>query len=120
MNNEATGKAGGLDEGLFSMLVDLLPDYFYIVDSGMRVVYVNKTAADYFRLPKNEIVGKKFYDIEPDKEFAQRFIELGRQIMATGEPACRTLTRTPSPTGRLATTAATTSRSAIRLPASSC
>src|SRR4051794_34362634 len=101
MNNEAIGKAGGLDEGLFSMLVDLLPDYFYIVDSDMRVVYVNKTAADYFRLPKNEIVAKNFNDVEPDEEFAQRFIELGRQIMATGAPRVSDTDPSPEPDGTL-------------------
>src|SRR3954452_7858640 len=83
MNDEAIGKADGLGEGLFSMLFDLLPDYFYVYDSDMRVVYVNTTAADYFRLPKDEIVGKIYKDLEPNKEFAHRFNELGRQIMAT-------------------------------------
>jgi PAS domain S-box-containing protein len=86
MSNEEFGKAGELGEGLLSILIDLLPDYFYVSDSDMRVVYVNKTAADYFGLPKNEIVGKKYSDIAPDKEFARRFIDVGRQIMATGGP----------------------------------
>src|SRR5437763_4978499 len=62
MNDEAIGKADGLGEGLFPMLIDLLPDYFYIYDSDMRVVYVNQTAADYFGLAKDEIVGKKYAD----------------------------------------------------------
>jgi PAS domain S-box-containing protein len=101
MNDEAIGKADGLGEGLFSMLFDLLPDYFYIYDSDMRVVYVNKTAADYFGLPKDEIVGKKFDDLEPNKEFAHRFIELGRQIMATGEPRVSDTDPYPEPDGTL-------------------
>ncbi len=101
MSDEAIGKAGGLGEGLFSTLIDLLPDYFYVVDSDVRVVYVNKTAADYFGLPKDEIVGKAFKDIEPDKEFAQGFIELGRQIMATGEPRVSDSAPYPEPDGTL-------------------
>jgi PAS domain S-box-containing protein len=101
MSDEAIGKAVGLGEGLFSMLLDLLPDYFYVIDSDVRVVYVNKTAADYFGLPKDEIVGKDFKDIEPDKEFAQRFIELGRHIMAAGEPRVSDTAPYPEPDGSL-------------------
>src|SRR5882762_2559496 len=86
MSDEVIGKAVGLGEGLISTLIDLLPDYFYVVDSDVRVVYVNKTAADYFGLPKDQIVGQEFKDIEPDEETTHRFVELGRQIMATGEP----------------------------------
>src|SRR5271165_4208798 len=101
MSDEAVGKASGLGEGLLSMLIDLLPDYFYVIDSDVRVVYVNKTAADYFGLPKDELVGKEFKDIEPDKEFAHRFSELGRQIMATGEPCVSDTAPYPEPDGTL-------------------
>ena len=58
MSDDTIERAGELGEGLFSMLIDLLPDYFYVSDSDMRVVYVNKTASEYFGLPKDEIVGK--------------------------------------------------------------
>src|SRR5271157_6587041 len=101
MSDEAIGKAGGLGEGLLSTLIDLLPDYFYVSDADMRVVYVNKTAAEYFRLTKDEIVGKKFQDIEPDREFAQRFVESGRQIMATGQPRVSDFGPYPEPDGTL-------------------
>ncbi len=86
MSNDAVGKPDEPCDSLFSTLIDLLPDYFYICDSQMRVVYANKTAADYFGLPKDQIVGRKFTDIEPDKEFADRWVEFGRQIMISGEP----------------------------------
>jgi PAS domain S-box-containing protein len=86
VNNEVIGNAGRIGEGLLSTLLDLLPDYFYVADADMRLVYVNRTAAEYFRLPKHEIVGKSFGEVEPDTEFARRFAELGRQIIASGEP----------------------------------
>ena len=101
MSDDTIERAGELGEGLFSMLIDLLPDYFYVSDSDMRVVYVNKTASEYFGLPKNEIVGKNCDDIEPDKDFARRFIELGRQIMATGEPRVSDLGPYSEPDGTL-------------------
>src|SRR4051812_5625640 len=101
MNDKAIGKADGLGEGLFPMLIDLLPDYFYIYDSDMRVVYANQTAADYFGLAKGEIVGKKYEALEPNKEFAQRSDELGRQIMATGEPRVSDTDPYPEPDGTL-------------------
>jgi PAS domain S-box-containing protein len=101
MSDGAIGKAGSLGERLFSLLLDLLPDYFYVSDSDLRVVYVNKTAADYFGLPKDEIVGKRFADLEPDKEFARRFVELGRQSMATGEPRVSDVAPYHEPDGTL-------------------
>ena len=101
MSEEEIGKVGGLGEGLLSTLIDLLPDYFYVSDADMRVVYVNKTAADYFGLPKDEIVGKEFKDLEPDGEYAERFVELGRQIMATGEPRVSDLDPYTEPDGTL-------------------
>src|SRR5271167_1893942 len=86
MKDKLIGKADRIGEGLLSTLLDLLPDYFYVADSEMRIVYVNETAARYFKLPKNEIVGKSFSDVEPDTEFARQFAELGRQIMVAGTP----------------------------------
>jgi PAS domain S-box-containing protein len=99
MSDDAVGKTGELGERLLAMLLDLLPDYFYVSDADMRVVYVNKTAADYFRLSKAEIVGKKFQDLEPNKEFADRFVELGRQIMVSGEPRVTDVGPYPEPDG---------------------
>ena len=87
MNDDAIGKADGLGEGLLSMLIDLLPDFLFICDSDMRLVYVNKAASDYFGVPKDRIAGKSFLDVEPDEAFARRTIELGRRIMAAGEPS---------------------------------
>jgi sigma-B regulation protein RsbU (phosphoserine phosphatase) len=100
MGDKAIGK-GKLGETLFAMLVDMLPDYFYVSDSDMRVVYVNKTAADYFGLPKEEIIGRKFEELGSDREYAHRFIELGRQIMATGEPRVSDMDPFNEPDGTL-------------------
>jgi PAS domain S-box-containing protein len=101
MKDEAAGKGRSHGERLFAMLLDLLPDYFYVIDSDMRVAYVNKPVADYFGLPKDEIVGKKFADLERDKEFARRFVELGRQIMATDAPRVTDVEPYTEPDGTL-------------------
>lgn len=82
MSDEIIGKA----DGLLPTLLDLLPDYFYVVNSRLRLVYVNKTAADYFRHSKEEIVGQTIQDVEPDKDYARAFEEIGRQILADGKP----------------------------------
>jgi PAS domain S-box-containing protein len=84
--DEVIGKADPIGEGLLSTLLDLIPDYFYVADSDMRFVYVNKTAAEYFQVPKHEIVGKSFADVEPNTDFARRFADLGRKIMVSGTP----------------------------------
>lgn len=101
MNDEGMGQVDRLGESLLSLLFDLLPDYFYVYDSQMRVVHVNKTAADYFARPNGEIVGKPFEDLEPNREFARRLNELGRQIMASGEPRVTDTEPYPEPDGTL-------------------
>lgn len=85
-NDGPIGQTGGIGEGLLSSLIDLLPDYFFIADSEMKLVYVNQTAAEYFGVPKDRIVGKRFVDVEPDSDFANRFAEHARQIMTTDQP----------------------------------
>lgn len=86
MNNEGVGKPARIGEGLLSTLLDVLPDHFYVADSQMRIVYVNKPLADYFGLDLKQIVGKTLPEVGIDKDFARRFAELSRQIMATDEP----------------------------------
>jgi PAS domain S-box-containing protein len=99
MSDEPFEKKGRLGEKLFSKLFDLLPDYFYIHDFDMRLVYVNKATADYFGLPKDQIVGKKLEDLEPDSAFARHFYEVGRQIIASAEPRVSDDVPSPEPDG---------------------
>ena len=84
MNEEMIRQSSRIGDGLMSTLLDLLPDYFYVADADMRLMYVNKTAADYFGLPKNQIVGKRFPDVEPDTDFAKRFND---RVPAVAEPS---------------------------------
>lgn len=86
MNNEDVGKPARIGEGLLSTLLDVLPDHFYVADSRMRIVYVNKPLADYFGLDIERIVGRTLPEVGINKDFARRFAELSRQIMATDEP----------------------------------
>ena len=86
MSDGVIQNAGRIGEGLLSTLLDLLPDYFYVADADMRLVYVNKTAAEYFQVPNHQIVGKAFSEVEPDTDFAHRFANRGRQIIASGKP----------------------------------
>jgi len=99
MSDEPIEKKGGLGENLFSTLIDLLPDYFYVHDLDMRLVYVNKAIADYFGLPKDQIVGKKFEDLEPDSAYVRHFYEVGRQIIASAEPRITDTVPYPEPDG---------------------
>jgi PAS domain S-box-containing protein len=101
MSEKAIGKAGGLGESVLATLLDLLPDYFYVTDAALRLVYVNKTAAEYMRLSKAELVGKRMQDIEPNKQFAERFVELSKEILATGKPRVTDLDPYPEPDGTL-------------------
>ncbi|MCC7349207.1 MAG: SpoIIE family protein phosphatase [Phycisphaerales bacterium] len=95
MNDEIIEKG----VGLLLPLLDLLPDYFYVIDSDMRMVYANKTAADYFRLSKEEIVGREWQTIEPNQTVARAVVELGRQIMTDGRPRVSDGEPYPEPDG---------------------
>lgn len=86
MNQAPTPGAGGVSESLFAMLLDLHPDHFYILDSNVKIVYVNKSTGAHFRLPKDQFVGKSFLDIEPDTEYARQASNVSRQIMAADKP----------------------------------
>src|SRR3954469_16806834 len=86
MSDQARERQGTPLEHLFATLIDLLPDYFYVHDLDMRLVYVNKASADYYGLPKDQIVGKRLEELEPNKEHARYFNELGRQIIGSQQP----------------------------------
>jgi PAS domain S-box-containing protein len=86
MTGDRIAEPARIGEGLLSTLLDVLPDYFYVADSQMRIVYVNKPLADYFGLDIKQIVGRTIPEVSIDKDFARRFAELGRQILATDEP----------------------------------
>lgn len=86
MPEEVIGIECRIGAGMLSELLDLLPDYFYVTDSNVRLVYANKAAAEYFRLSKDQLLGKSFMDVEADTEFARQVTEVTRKIMATGKP----------------------------------
>lgn len=45
MSDEPIPRPRGLIEHLFATLIDLLPDYFYVHDLDMRLVYVKAPGA---------------------------------------------------------------------------
>lgn len=86
MNAHVLGEPTKIGESLLATLLDVLPDYFYVADSLLRIVYVNKPLANYFGLDIKQIAGRTIPEVSMDKDFARRFAELSRQIMAMDEP----------------------------------
>jgi len=71
---------------LVSQVLDLLPDFFYVHDYEMRFWYANRRAAEYFGRSKQDIVGRRLVDVEPDRTQAEFFVEVCRQVMRDGAP----------------------------------
>jgi PAS domain S-box-containing protein len=71
---------------LVGRVLDLLPDFFYVHDYEMRFKYANKRAAEYYGLSKEEIVGRRRVDVDPDRAQAEFFAEVCRQVMRDGAP----------------------------------
>ncbi|KAA0212301.1 MAG: PAS domain S-box protein, partial [Leptolyngbya sp. PLA3] len=88
-------------ERLFMALLDLLPDHFYVADSDLRLVYVNKPLSDYYGLSNEQLVGKTFTEVGHNKDFARRFADLGRQILEADTPRVTEPAPYPEPDGTL-------------------
>jgi PAS domain S-box-containing protein len=75
---------------LLRTLLDLQPDFFYVHDHDMRYRYANRAAADYFGLPKEQLVGKLLAEVEADPQQAAFYVEVCKGIMAGGVPRLTT------------------------------
>jgi PAS domain S-box-containing protein len=58
-------------ESRYRQLVDALPHYIYSVDLSDRYVAVNAAAADYFRRPEAEVIGKTAVELGTPPEVAR-------------------------------------------------
>jgi PAS domain S-box-containing protein len=71
---------------LVGEVLDLLPDFFYVHDYEMRFKYANRKAAEYFGRTKEDIVGRRLIDVDPDRAQAELFVEVCRKVMRDGAP----------------------------------
>lgn len=71
---------------LVEQVLDLVPDFFYVHDEDMRFWYANRKAADYFGRSKDDLLGRRLEDVDPNKEQGRRFADLCRAIMQSGKP----------------------------------
>lgn len=89
---ETTGRRGaGLSDPeklrLILEMLDLLPDFVYAHDRDLRFQFANRSAAEYFGLEAaDQIIGSRLKDLEPDKDQAEMYERICREVMASGVP----------------------------------
>jgi PAS domain S-box-containing protein len=69
-----------------TMALDLIPDFFYVHTFDTRFEYANKAAADYFGLSKDDLLGRRLEDVDPNAEQGKFFAEICREVMREGRP----------------------------------
>ncbi len=69
---------------LFSTFMDNFSEGVFIVDENSKISYVNKVFENYFSLKKEEIIGKKGYELH-DYETARKFSEQDAIILSSEE-----------------------------------
>ena len=60
-------------------------DHIYSFDLEGKFTYANQALIDLFRLPREQIVGKNFYQLEYPKELADRLTDQLKQVRESGE-----------------------------------
>ncbi len=71
---------------LMSMVLDLIPDFFYVHTFDTRFQYVNKAAAEYFGMPRERLLGQRLEDVDHDPKQGKFFAEVCRDVMRDGRP----------------------------------
>ncbi|MBD2774667.1 PAS domain S-box protein [Iningainema tapete] len=64
-------------------ILDNSPAIIYLVDTENKYLFINLQYEKMFKIPRDEIKGKSIYDYFP-REFADRFAENNRKVLATG------------------------------------
>jgi PAS domain S-box-containing protein len=72
---------------LVAQLLDILPDFFYVHDEEMVFRYANMKAVKYFGCnTREELIGRRLHEVDPNKEQAKFFEDVCRKIMREGKP----------------------------------
>jgi PAS domain S-box-containing protein len=71
--------------GLLEVLLDRVPDFFYVHDEDLRFRYANKAAAEYFGQTKQSIVGLRHRDVD-ERDQAEFYEQVLIPIMLAGNP----------------------------------
>jgi len=62
-------------ESFYLKVLDTIPNLIFVKGKDLRFVFVNEAIAKNFKKRKDEIIGKKDEDINPDKEQVARFVK---------------------------------------------
>jgi PAS domain S-box-containing protein len=79
---DATEERGVQEQ--YARLLEAIRDGFVAVDSAWRIVYINRSAEQLLRLPRNRALGTDLHALLPDRP--AEIVESLRATMADGEP----------------------------------
>lgn len=67
-------------------LLDLIPDYVYVMDYEGRMRMVNRAVGDGLGLPREKIVGRRFSDLDPDSQQGREIVRRAQETIDIGTP----------------------------------
>ncbi len=71
---------------LLLQVLDLIPDFFYVQDSQLRLRYVNASVEKFWSKNRAELIGKRVSDFTEHKEAGESIERIGGLIMERGVP----------------------------------
>lgn len=72
-------------EERYRLLAESAPDFIYILDKEMRLVYVNSASLRFLKIPREEILGRPAREFLPYSEVAARNMSLA-DVIESGSP----------------------------------
>ncbi|MBN1214409.1 MAG: PAS domain S-box protein [Candidatus Lokiarchaeota archaeon] len=63
-------------------IIDIIPGLIYCKDNNDTITFVNQNYANFLKKEKKDIIGKKTYDLFPEK-YAKEFSNLDKEILKT-------------------------------------
>ena len=67
-------------------VIDAIPHFIFARDASGRFTLVNQAVADFYGRPVDQIEGRHLFEVHPDAEQAQAWLEEDRETLLRGEP----------------------------------
>ncbi len=72
------------NEALLTNIIDSTPSSIFAFDCSHRFVLINQAMADFYEMPKDQVLGKTLHDVFP-REVADRLYAANQKIIENGE-----------------------------------
>ncbi|MGL5311815.1 MAG: sensor domain-containing diguanylate cyclase [Peptostreptococcaceae bacterium] len=76
-----------IQKNLTKQIIDILPGVIFYKDKDSRYIYANKECTDFYKERGiDDIIGKTDFELNPDKDLANKFLIDDRMIIETKKP----------------------------------